>query len=54
MCFPISPYVPRILLGHTSEKCVMHGLEILAGNEPALGTVPYEIEWHKKGEFLGY
>ena len=49
-----APYVPRILLGHTSEKCVMHGLEILAGNEPALGTVPYEIEWHKKGEFLGY
>ena len=49
-----APYVPRILLGHTSELCVMDALEILAGNAPALGTVPYEIEWHKKGEFLGY
>ena len=49
-----APYVPRILLGHTSELCVMDTLEILAGDAPALGSIPYEIEWHKKGEFLGY
>ena len=49
-----APYVPRVLLGYTSSECVMNALEILAGNAPALGIVPYEIEWHKKGEFLGY
>ena len=38
----------------STTKCVMYGLDILAGKAPALGTVPYEIEWHKKGEFLGY
>ena len=49
-----APFVPRILLGYASELCVFDALEILAGNAPALGIVPYEIEWHKKGEFLGY
>jgi hypothetical protein len=49
-----APFVPRILLGYTSNECVMNAFEILAGNAPALGIVPYEIEWHKKGEFLGY
>ncbi len=48
-----APYVPRILLGYASEKCVMHGLEILAGNAPALGVVPYNINFHKKGDIMG-
>ena len=49
-----APFVPRILLGYASELCVEDALEILAGNAPALGIVPYEIEWHKKGDFMGY
>ena len=49
-----APYVPRILLGYTSELCVLNALEILAGNAPALGTLPLPVEFHKKGEFLGY
>jgi hypothetical protein len=47
-----APYVPRVILGLAAHECVMHGLEILAGNAPALGTLPYEIEFHKKGDIL--
>ena len=28
----------------------MHGLEILAGNAPALGHSPYILNFHRKGE----
>ena len=47
-----APFVPRILLGYSSEACVYHALEILAGNAPALGHCPYEINFHKKGESI--
>lgn len=47
-----APYVPRVLLGYSSEACVMHGLEILAGNAPAVGKCPYTINFHKKGDFI--
>ena len=49
-----APFVPRILLGYASELCIFDALEILAGDAPAVGIVPYDIEFHKKGEFLGY
>ena len=48
-----APYVERTILGYCSEKCVMHALEILAGNAEPKGTVPYKIEFHKKGDFFG-
>lgn len=47
-----APYVPRILLGYSSEACVMHALEILAGNAPTVGKCPYKIKFHKKGDFI--
>ena len=47
-----APFVPRILLGYSSEACVYHALEILAGNAPALGQCPYKINFHKKGESI--
>lgn len=47
-----APYVKRMLLGYCSEACVMHGLEILAGNAEAVGIVPYDIEFHKKGDLF--
>ena len=45
-----APYIPRVLLGYSSEACVAHTLEILAGNAPILGRCPYTISFHKKGE----
>ena len=45
-----APYVPRVILGLAANECVMHGLSILAGDAEALGTLPYEIEFHKKGD----
>ena len=47
-----APYIPRVLLGYSSEACVYHTLEILAGNAPALGRCPYTIPFHKKGDLL--
>lgn len=48
-----APYVPRVLMGYTSEKSVFHALEILAGNAEAEGVVPYDnIKFHKKGDII--
>ena len=47
-----APYVPRVILGLAAHECVLHGLEILAGNAPALGSLPYDIEFHKKGDVI--
>lgn len=49
-----APYVPRVLLGWGSEGCVMHTLEILAGNAPLCGVQPYAdyLHFHKKGDIL--
>jgi beta-glucosidase-like glycosyl hydrolase len=47
-----APYVPRVLLGLAAHECVMHGLSILAGDAEALGTLPYDIKFHKKGDII--
>lgn len=49
-----APYVPRVLLGWGSEGCVMHTLEILAGNAELCGIQPYAdfLHFHKKGDIL--
>ena len=47
-----APYVKRVLLGLAANDCVMHGLEILAGNAEAKGTLPYNVIFHKKGDLL--
>ena len=48
-----APYVPRVLMGFTSEECVFHTLDILAGNAEAHGRVPYDnIVFHKKGDII--
>ena len=49
-----APYVPRVLLGWTSEECVMHSLAILAGEGELCGIQPYAeyLKFHKKGDAL--
>ena len=47
-----APYVPRVLLGLAAHECVMHGLSILAGDAEPLGSLPYDIEFHKKGDVI--
>ena len=47
-----APYVPRVILGLAANECVMHGLDILAGNAEAKGSLPYDIKFHKKGDII--
>jgi len=48
-----APYVPRVLMGFTSEIAVFHALDILAGRAEAKGRVPYDnIVFHKKGDII--
>ena len=49
-----APYVPRVLLGWGSEGCVMHTLDILAGEAELCGIQPYAdyLTFHKKGDVL--
>lgn len=49
-----APFVPRILIGYASEHTVNDALDILAGEAEPLGKLPFEIDFHKKGDFLGY
>ena len=49
-----APYIPRVLLGLGSEDCILHTLDILAGNALPCGIQPYEglLHFHKKGDIL--
>ena len=49
-----APYVPRVLLGWGSEECILHTLDILAGNAEPVGIQPYAeyLHFHKKGDLL--
>ncbi len=48
-----APYVPRVLMGYTSETAVFHALDILAGRAEAKGRIPYDnIVLHKKGDII--
>lgn len=46
-----APYVPRVIMGWANGDCIIHALDILAGDAPALGTQPYEelLHFHEKG-----
>lgn len=47
-----APYVPRVILGWANGDCIIHAIDILAGDAPALGIQPYEeiLKFHKKGD----
>ena len=49
-----APYVPRVLLGWNSARCIENTLDILAGNAEAVGTQPYAdyVHFHKKGDII--
>ena len=49
-----APYIPRVLLGWNSARCIDNTLEILAGDAEAVGTQPYAdyLRFHKKGDLL--
>ena len=49
-----APFVPRVLIGYASEHTVNDALDILVGEAEPLGRLPFEIDFHKKGDFLGY
>jgi len=44
-----APYIPRVILGLASEKCVEEGIAVLHGDAEAKGILPYDIKFHKKG-----
>ena len=46
-----APYVPRVIMGWANGDCIIHALDILAGDAPALGTQPYAelLHFHEKG-----
>ena len=47
-----APYVPRVLMGWANGDCIIHALDIWAGDAPALGTQPYAevLKFHQKGD----
>lgn len=47
-----APYVPRRIIGYASRECVKHGFEILAGNAPAVGTLPFDLHFHERGHIF--
>ena len=47
-----APYVKRILLGLSSYPCIMGALDILHGDAPACGKMPFNLPFHKKGDDL--
>jgi len=49
-----APYVPRVLMGWGSESCIMHTLDILAGEAELLGVQPFEnyLHFHEKGHIF--
>ncbi len=47
-----APHIPRVLLGYSSEACVDFALEILAGNERAVGKCPYTLTFRKAEEIF--
>ena len=38
------PHLPRLIIGSASAKGVMAGLEVLAGNYPAKGSLTYDVK----------
>ena len=46
-----APFVPRVIMGWTNGDCIMHAIDILAGDAEALGIQPYEelLKFHEKG-----
>ena len=46
-----APYVPRVIMGWANGDCIIHAIDILAGDAPALGTQPYAdiLKFHEKG-----
>ena len=46
-----APYVPRVIMGWANGDCIIHAIDILAGDAPVLGTQPYEdiLKFHEKG-----
>ena len=49
-----APFIPRVLLGWNSARCIDNTLDILAGRAEAVGTQPYadHLHFHKKGDFI--
>ena len=49
-----APYIPRVLLGWYSARCIENTLDILAGKAECVGTQPYAnyLTFHKKGDVL--
>ena len=47
-----APYVPRVIMGWANGDCIIHAIDILAGDAPALGIQPYAdvLQFHKKGD----
>jgi hypothetical protein len=44
-----APYVPRRIIGYASRECVANALDILAGDAPAVGTLPFDLQFKPKG-----